>query len=98
MISLILSDVGGDPLDIIASGPTTPDPDTFASARAVLNKYHLADRVHPAITAYLQAGLAGQRPENPKPNDPIFQNVQNLVIANNHQAIEAATKKPGGWG
>lgn len=91
LISLILSDVNGDPLDVIASGPTAPDPGNFDSALAVLDKYHLTSRVPPAIVAHLQAGRAGQYPETPKPNDPIFDNVQNQIIANNHQAVEAAT-------
>lgn len=90
LISLILSDVGGDPLESIASGPTTPDPGTFTLALAVLDKYHLSDRVPPAILSYLQAGQAGRHPETPKPDDPIFNNVQNLIIANNQQAVKAA--------
>lgn len=93
LISLILSDVGGDAPENIASGPTAPNPDTFAMALAVLDKYHLRNHVSPAILSHLQAGLAGRHSETPKPDDPIFNNVQNLIIANNHQAIKAAAQE-----
>jgi len=92
LINLILSDVGGDPLDIIASGPTSPDPSTFADALAVLKRYHLLQRTSPAVRAYLQAGAAGHRPETPKPGDPIFERVQYSIIGNNRAAVAAAAE------
>ena len=72
VVGLILSDVVGDPLDAIASGPTAPDPTTFADAWAVLERYGLTGRVPEAVREHLQAGLAGRVPDTPKPGDPLF--------------------------
>ena len=91
-ISLILSDVGGDPLDIIASGPTAPDSGTFADAIAALKKYGLWADTPPAIADYLRAGADGHHPETPKAGDPIFSRVQNQIIANNRTALDAAAE------
>src|SRR6202040_3531964 len=74
LFSLIISDVIGDPLDVIASGPTAPHPTTFADAITVLDKYRLAARVPPAIEAYLRKGAAGLVAETPK---SLQSNVQN---------------------
>jgi hydroxypyruvate reductase len=93
LVSLILSDVGGDPLDIIASGPTTPDPSTFTDALAILEKYQLIGQVEPNVLSYLLAGSTGKQPETPKPGDTAFDKVQNVIIANNHMAIAAAADK-----
>jgi len=90
VLTLILSDVVGDPLDVIASGPTVPDPGTFAEALAVLERYHLLERTPPAILEHLRRGLAGEIAETPKPGDPLFEHVQHLVIGNNYQAAQAA--------
>lgn len=89
-ISLILSDVGGDPLDIIASGPTAPDSGTFADAITALEKYGVWDDAPSAITEYLRDGAHGLHPETPKPGNPIFERVQNQIIANNRIALDAA--------
>ncbi len=92
IVSLILSDVGGDPLDSIASGPTAPDPGTFADAIAALKKYGLWDDIPPAIADHLRDGAAGVHPETPKPGDAVFTRVQNEIIANNRTAIDAAAE------
>ncbi len=92
IVSLILSDVVGDPLDVIASGPTAPDPTTFADAWAVLERYGLVDRAPPAVVARLRAGMAGEVPETPKPGDPLFERVQNVIVASNRLAAEAAVE------
>lgn len=99
LISLILSDVGGDPLDVIASGPTTPDFSTFEEALRLLEKYHLTKQVAPSIPAHLQAGRSGSKPETPKQDDPAFKRVQNHIIANNQMALEAAVEaaRELGW-
>jgi hydroxypyruvate reductase len=89
-VSLILSDVVGDPLDVIASGPTAPDPTTFAQAWAVLERYGLAGRVPSPVRDRLQAGIQGRLPDTPKPGDRLFQAVQNLFVGSNRQAAEAA--------
>jgi hydroxypyruvate reductase/glycerate 2-kinase len=87
LVSLILSDVVGDPLDVIASGPTAPDPTTFADACRVLERYGLAERVPGAVLRHLQRGRAGRLPETPKRLPP---SVHNLVIGNNTTALRAA--------
>ncbi len=90
MITLILSDVIGNPLDIIASGPTVPDPDTFQRANRVLARYGIQNRVPLGVAARLKAGLAGEVDETPKPGDPLFDRVENVLVGNNLLAAEAA--------
>lgn len=93
LISLIVSDVVGDRLDVIASGPTAPDSSTFASCAAIVQKFHLENQLPPAVRTSLRAGLAGQRQETPKAGDTLFDSVQNLLIATNRQALQAAADK-----
>lgn len=93
LVSLILSDVPGDPLDVIASGPTTPDPTTFRDALSVLEKYNLTQSCSEAIMKYLQEGVRGTRPETPKPGDAIFKKTYNYIIGNNQLALDSAKKK-----
>jgi hydroxypyruvate reductase len=95
LIGLILSDVVGSPLDVIASGPTVPDTSTFSEAWAILESFGLteAGKTPPAILEYLRAGVAGQIPETPKPGDPLFDRVQNLIVADNRIAGLAAAEK-----
>jgi hydroxypyruvate reductase len=90
LVSLILSDVIGDPLDVIASGPTAPDPTTFADALAVLERRGVGYLVPRAVRARLEAGARGEVQETPKPGDPAFERVTNLVIGNNALVIDAA--------
>ena len=98
MISLILSDVIGDPLDTIASGPTSPDESTFTDVRTVLVKYGLLDTVPENVLSRINGGMNGIYPETPKSADPIFENVSNLVIANNYMAARAASVVAEGLG
>ena len=90
VVNLMISDVIGDDLDTIASGPTVPDPTTFADALAILDRYDLRAAVPPAIRAYLEAGAAGRAPETAKPGDPAFARVTNLLVATNDLAVRAA--------
>ena len=90
LVSLILSDVVGDPLEAIASGPTAPDSSTFAHAWTVLERYGLSDRVPAPVRYRLQAGVRGDLPDTLKPGDPRFRNVQNVVVGSNRLAAEAA--------
>lgn len=87
LYSLIVSDVIGDPLDVIASGPTAADPTTFAEAIAVLDKYHLREQIPAAVLQYLERGQDGQIPETLK---TLPGNVTNVVIGNNAKALAAA--------
>ncbi len=90
VITLILSDVVGTPLDAIASGPTVPDPTTFRDAIAVLQRYGILDEIPGAVRGHLSAGVAGAIPETPKPGDPLFDRVTNVVIGDNASAGRAA--------
>lgn len=92
-ISLILSDVVGDPLDVIGSGPTYPDPTSFSEAHEILKKYELTDKVPLSVVQYLKRGIEGKIPETPKPDNLIFSKVYNVIIGNNKMALEAAGHK-----
>ncbi len=98
MINLLLSDVIGDPIDTIASGPTSPDESSFTDARGVVVKYGLLDDIPENVLTRLNAGINGMCPETPKLGDPIFENVSNLVIANNYMAARAASEVAEGLG
>jgi hydroxypyruvate reductase len=88
--TLILSDVVGDTLDVIASGPTVPDSSTYRDALQVLNKYRIYDEIPSKIINHLQRGLAGEIPETPKPHHQAFFKTQNYIIGNNYLAAQAA--------
>lgn len=90
VFTLILSDIVGDPLDAIASGPTVPDPRTYADALAILDKYRIRQGIPSSIRTHLEAGAAGRIPETPKPDDPLFRRVRSVMVASNIQALEAA--------
>lgn len=93
MISLVLSDVVGNPLDFIASGPTVPDTTTFRDAWGVLERYGLTGDVPKPIAERLQAGVRGEIPDTLKGGDAIFDRVQDVVVASNELAAEAAAAK-----
>ena len=93
VVSLILSDVVGDSLDSIASGPTVPDSSKFADCLRVIDRYRLHEMLPPAVRSYLQRGAEGELEETPKPNDPIFHRVQNLIVGSNRLALSAAKEK-----
>jgi glycerate 2-kinase len=90
VVSLILSDVTGSPLDVIASGPTVPDPTTYADALEIIGRYGLHSEVSGSVTERLRMGVAGEVEETPKPGDDIFERVTNRLVASNVTAIEAA--------
>jgi len=93
VLSLILSDVIGDRLDVIASGPTAPDRSTYREALAVIDRYALRARIPAAVTDLLERGVRGEIPETPKAGDACFERVSNVIIGNNRIAAEAAAAK-----
>ena len=92
-VSLILSDVIGDPLDVIASGPTAPDPTTFADALAVVKKYKIESLIPARINQYLLEGQEGKHPETMKANNQTMRFINNVIIGNNTLALNEAAKK-----
>ena len=90
VVSLILSDVVGDDLDIIASGPTVPDPSTFQDCMDLLCKYSIMEKLPKAINRYLVDGTQGIIEETPKPGHPAFDQSDHLIIGNNFQALDSA--------
>jgi glycerate 2-kinase len=90
VVSLILSDVIGDRLDVIGSGPTAPDESTFADALDVLRKFDLVKKVPPSVRGRLERGAAGEVGETPKPGDVAVRHVHNVVVGSNRLALEAA--------
>jgi len=88
VLSWLISDVPNDDPGVIGSGPTVPDRSTFADALAVLARY----RIEPpqSVRAHLEAGAAGRIQETPKPGDPRFARVENVLVATPRQSLEAA--------
>jgi glycerate 2-kinase len=98
VVTLIVSDVIGDPLAVIASGPTAPDDSTFADAWAVIVKYGLQEKLPQRVVDYLQRGIAGRVAETVKENNPRLDKTRNIIIASIHQAMAAAQEKSGQLG
>jgi glycerate-2-kinase len=92
ILNLVLSDVVGDPLDSIASGPTVPDPSTFSDAQKILEKYGLWLTAPTSDRKVLSEGAAGLLEETPKSEDPAFTNVYNVIIGNNQTASHASAE------
>jgi len=90
LISLILSDVVGDPLEVIASGPTVPDPTTFKDAIEILKRYNIWNDAPKSIRDTLLDGLSGRIMETPKAGDPTLSKVNNIIIGSNRLASMAA--------
>ncbi len=91
--ALILSDVIGDDLSTIASGPTVPDPTNFSDALAVLERRHIVDDVPSAVRDRLRAGARGEIPDTPKPADPCFEHTGVSLIGTNHMSLEASLQR-----
>ena len=93
VITFILSDVVGDPLDVIASGPTVPDTSTFQEAWEILKRYGLINEIASSIRNHLQAGREGKIKETPKAGESVFEKVHNMIIGSNIVALRAAEKE-----
>lgn len=90
--SLMLSDVVGDPLDVIGSGPTAPDASTFQKAGEILCRYNLMPRVPQAVRERIEQGMRGEIPDTPKPGDPLFRRVRNTIVGSNRLGLIAAAR------
>lgn len=93
MITLILSDVIGDRLDVIASGPTAPDSSTFADAELVIEKYGLKSALPPRVVAFVERGISGQEAETAKSGEVCFLKTRNVIVGGLAQALSAAREK-----
>lgn len=93
VVSLILSDVIGDRLDVIASGPTAPDASTFFHAHKIIGKYGLRSSIPASVMNLLDSGEAGHLPDTPKQGNPIFDRTENIIVGSNGMATEAARQK-----
>ena len=93
LITLMLSDVVGDPMDIIASGPTVPDESTFEDAYAIIQKYTLEEKIPNIVCGFLRSGKMGEIEETPKNGNKIFDNTQNVIVGSNKIALDAAEKR-----
>ena len=93
VVTLILSDVVGDPLDVIASGPTVPDSSTFGECLEIVSRYELAGRLPASVMERIEAGAKGDLPETPKEGEKIFEGVQNEIVGNSLSAVLAAGRK-----
>ena len=86
---LALSDVPGDRLDVIGSGPCAADPTTYAEAVEILERRQLRDRAPARVVAHLEAGARGDLEETPKPGDPALERVRSTILASNEMALRA---------
>lgn len=93
LVNLILSDVVGDDLDSIASGPCVPDSTTFDDCQRILEKYEIQERVPQSIFKFIEAGCRGEVPETPKSGLEIFEKTSNVVIGCNYDALSTAKQK-----
>lgn len=92
VLALYMSDVPGDRLDTVASGPTVPDPTTYRDAYEALRRRGLLDKAPRRVVERLRRGMAGLEPETPKPGDPLFRGVENRLGARNRDALRAAAR------
>lgn len=97
-ITMLISDVIGDRLDVIASGPTVADPTTFADAWGVLERFGLVNHIPATVAEFVRDGLRGLHPETPKPGDPEFAITRHHILASNTIALEAAAVRAGELG
>jgi len=95
VVTLVISDVAGDDLSVIASGPTVPDPTTFADAIEVLRSYKIWKSSPESVRAHLIRGASDSRLETPKADDPLFRTARTTIIGNNRDAVEGAAAEAG---
>lgn len=93
IVTFIISDVIEDPIEFISSGPTSPDSTTYKDAKNVLVKYDIFDKVPSSVVEIIEKGIQGKIDETLKDGNPVFKNIDNIIIANNKLACIAAEKK-----
>jgi hydroxypyruvate reductase len=93
VVNLVLSDVVGDSLDVIASGPLSADPTTFADAREILERYEILERIPESVRRVIDAGGRGEVPETPKPGDVALDKVIHSIVGSNERSLQAAAAK-----
>ena len=93
LVTLILSDVVGDDLDTIASGPTVPDRSTYTDCLRILHEYSAQDKIPGSVLDHMEKGAQGKIEETPKVGDPVFRKTQNVIVANNSLALQASRRK-----
>lgn len=98
LISLILSDVSGDDLDTIASGPAVPDRSTFGDCLEIIGRYGLEGKLPAGLVSYIKRGEKGEAEETPKPGDPAFERTQNVIVGSNIAAARAAKERASALG
>ena len=98
LISLILSDVVGDDLDVIASGPTVPDSSNFQDCMSIFDKYGIHEKVPETVLDHVRKGIEGRVPETPKPADPVFTRTKSVIVGSNLACVLAAEKTAGSLG
>jgi len=98
LITFILSDVIGNYLDVIASGPTVPDRSTFGDVQEILRRYKIWYKIPDTVRNHFEKGINGNIPETPKAGENIFSKTQNVVVGSNIQAVMAGAEKARGLG
>jgi hydroxypyruvate reductase len=93
VVTLILSDVVGDPLDVIASGPTVPDTSSFEECLEIVKRYELAGKLPASVMKRIEGGANGTVPETPKEGEEVFERVQNEIVGNSLSAVLSASRK-----
>jgi hydroxypyruvate reductase len=93
LVSLMLSDVIGDDLDVIASGPTVPDSSTFEDCMKIFDRYGICEKVPKRVLEHIKKGFDGKVADNPKPGDRVFSNTQSAIVGSNLECILAAEEK-----
>lgn len=98
VLTLVLSDVIGNPLDVIGSGPTAPDPSTYAQALEILEQRGGWGQAPASVVERLEAGARGEIPETPKAGDRLFRRVTSVVIGDNSLVVDAASARASALG